>query len=145
MNKDTVIIKTYIRDENSTNIEDKEYIFNLNDKIMDIKNKILADTFNNKYNSLDMTNITDRVYKDFGKLFFDKGLLPLTIDNYKLSEFTIGDRTFLFLVSGKNTVKINDVKKDCKFIQKIIKEDRKKDEGFVFFDDDFPPLSSSKK
>jgi hypothetical protein len=145
MNKDTVIIKTYILDENNTNIEDREYIFNLNDKIIDIKNKILIDTFNNKYNSLDMTNITERVYKDFGKLFFDKGLLPLTIDNYKLSEFTIGGRTFSFLVSGKNIEKINDVKKECKFIQKIIKEDRKKNDGFVFYDDDFPALSSSKK
>ena len=71
MNKN-VTIKTYIINNNNEQIEDNEYIFNLNDKIIDIKNRILKDSFNNKFNTLDMENITEKVYKDFGKLFLFK-------------------------------------------------------------------------
>jgi hypothetical protein len=141
-----VIIKTYILNENNENIEDIEYIFKLTDRIIDIKNKILKDTFKNKYNNLEMTNITEKVYKDYGKLFFDKGLLPSTINNYKLSEFTNEDRVFSFLVIGTNIEKIIDKKNNNDgFIKKIIKEDRKKNNEFMIYDDDFPPLPSSKK
>jgi hypothetical protein len=144
MNKN-VTIKTYIINNNNEQIEDNEYIFNLNDKIIDIKNKILNNTFKNKYNHLEIINITEKVYKDYGKLFFDKGLLPSSIDNYTLSQFTNEDRIFSFLIKGKNVEKIihkhND--KDS-FIKKIIKEDRKNSE-FKLYDDDFPPLPSIKK
>ena len=140
MEKETVIFKTYILDINEKK-EDREYIFNLNDKIIDIKNKILNDTFNNKFNNLEMVNITERIYKDFGKLFFDKGLLPQTINNYKLTEFTCGGRVFSFLVSATNVEKIVNIKKESNFIKNIIKEDRKKNNEFVFYNDEFPPLS----
>jgi len=144
MNKN-VIIKTYILNDNNEQIEDNEYIFNLNDKIIDIKNKILKNTFKNKYNDLVITNITEKVYKDYGKLFFDKGLIPSTIDNYTLSQFTNENRIFSFLVKGNNIKKIihKNNEKDS-FIKKIIKEDRQKSE-FKLYDDDFPPLPSIKK
>ena len=148
MDKNSVIFKIFVIGENNEHIEDKEYIFNLNEKIIDIKNKILKDTFKNKHNNLEMTNITEKVYKDYGKLFFDKGLLPLTINNYKLSEFTNGERTFLFLVNGSNIEKSIEKKnkiQDGSFIKKMIKEERKNNNEFKLFDDDFPPLSSSKK
>ena len=140
-----VIIKTYIVNDNNEQVEDKEYIFNLNEIIIDIKNKILKDTFKNKYNNLEITNITEKVYKDYGKLFFDKGLLPSTINNYKLSEFTNEDRVFSFLVKGTNIQLEKSTKKDSDFIKKMIKEDRRKNNEFMIYDDDFPPLPSTKK
>jgi hypothetical protein len=141
-----IIIKTYIFNENNEQVEDNEYTFSLTDKIIDIKNKILKDTFKNKYNNLEMTNITEKVYKDYGKLFFDKGLLPSTINNYKLSEFTNEDRVFYFLVKGTNIEKSIDKKNNNNdFIKKIIKEDRKNNGEFKIYDDDFPPLPSIKK
>lgn len=143
--ENTVIFKIYILNENNESIEDKEYIFNLNEKIIDIKNKILKDTFKNKYNNLEMTNITEKVYKDYGKLFFEKGLLPSTINNYKLSEFTNENRVFSFLVKGVNIQIEKNIKKESDFIKKIIKEDRKKSNDFMIYDDDFPPLPSTKK
>ena len=146
MNKNTVIFKIYTLNDNNETVEDKEYVFNLTDKIIDIKNKILKDTFKNSYNHLEMTNITEKVYKDYGKLFFDKGLLPITINNYKLSEFTNDCRTFSFLVKGSNVEIKKNVSQDNSFIKKIIKEDRKNNNHeFKLYDDDFPPLSVNKK
>ena len=40
---------------------------------------------------MNITNITEKIYKDYGLLFFDKGLLPETLDNYTLNKFTIED------------------------------------------------------
>ena len=143
--ENTVIFKTYILNDNNESIEDREYIFKLTDRIIDIKNKILKDTFKNKYNNLEMTNITEKVYKDYGKLFFDKGLLPSTINNYKLLEFTNEGRTFSFIIKGTNIQLEKSIKKDSDFIKKMIKEDREKNNGFMIYDDDFPPLPSNKK
>ena len=109
MDKNNVLFKIYNinnktnnENNNKTKILLKDYNFDLKIKIIDIKNIILKELFNNEYNSLDLENINDRVYKDFGKLFFDKGLLPITIDNYKLGDFTNGDRIFEFIVYPKN-------------------------------------------
>lgn len=104
--ENTIIFKIYVYDDNKNLVENKDYTLNLNEKIIDVKNKILLETFNNKYNHLDMENITDKVYKDYGKLFFNNGLLPYTIDNYKLSEFTYGGRIFSFIAVGTNINKI---------------------------------------
>jgi hypothetical protein len=148
-----ITFKIYnINNENNKNnkikILLKEYNFDLKVKIIDIKNIILKELFNNEYNSLDFENINERVYKDFGKLFFDKGLLPSTIDNYKLGDFTNGDRIFEFIAYPKNidVIKKNIVKEDCNsgVLKKIIMEERGTKE-FVIYDDEFPPLTPIKK
>jgi hypothetical protein len=135
MDKNTVLFRIY-KEENDS--EWKEYIFNINEKIIDIKKRILRESFNNEYNQLEMVNITDRVYKDYGKLFFDIGLLPSSIHNYKLAEFTNEGRVFSFLTKGVNEViKKEDIKKEVKLV--------KKDNNKKLFDDQFPPLPSKKK
>lgn len=150
MNKNNITFKIYNQnnENNKTKILLKEYNFDLKIKIIDIKNIILEELFNNEYNSLDFENINERVYKDFGKLFFDKGLLPSTIDNYKLSDFTNGDRVFEFIAYPKNidVIKKNIVKEDynSRVLKKIITEERYSKE-FVIYDDEFPPLTSIKK
>jgi hypothetical protein len=153
MDKNNVVFKIYINNGNNEHVFDKDYTFNLNDKIIDIKNKILKDSFKNNYNYLEMDNITDKVYKDYGKLFFDKGLLPITINNYKLCEFTNSNRVFSFLVKASNLnikeeeldQKIKKIKyKNDSFIKKMIKENNKNNGGYVYDEDDFPPLPSIK-
>ena len=119
----------------------KEYTFDLKLKIDDIKNKILKDIGN--FNYLNLENITERVYKDYGKLFFDLGVLPNTIDNYLLEQFTDRGRVFSFLALPCNIDKV--IKKDNNegFLKKIIKENREKNNvnnEFVYYEDDFPPL-----
>jgi hypothetical protein len=86
-----------------------------------------------------LENVTERIYKDFGKLFFDKGILPSTIDNYKLEEFTNDNRTFSFIALPKN-IEINQKpKEDSGFLKKIVKKQLKNNQLFIY-DDDFPPL-----
>ncbi len=159
MNKETVIFKifTCANEANEANganeepVENREYECNLDDTIISIKNRILSDIFNNEYNSLVMENITERVYKDYGKLFFDKGLILSTVDNYKLSQFTNPGRVFSFIVSGKNISNVSEVslKKDNTLkTSKTYKnyEDKYKNKSktnkneFVFDENDFPSL-----
>jgi len=86
----------------------KKYELDKNDKIIDLKNKILTDLFQNQYTNIDLYNINDRVYKDFGKLFFDKGLLPSTINKYPIESFTTENRTFVFKAVANNDTDLNN-------------------------------------
>jgi hypothetical protein len=139
---DNIILKIYKKNTDLEYI--KEYIFNIDTKIIDIKNKILNDIYKNSdYNYIDLENITEKVYKDYGKLFFDIGILPRTIDNYTLSQMTIGNRTFSFVIIPTNYNQ--ELKKnDPLFLPKLIKESRLKKNSnkneFVYYDDEFPPL-----
>jgi hypothetical protein len=149
-NTEFIILKIF---KDKSKLDDfKVYICNMNEKIIDIKNKILKDIFNssdilrekipNEFNYLDFENITEKIYKDYGKLFFDKGLLPRTIDNYRIKDFTIDNREFSFLcipniIENPKLIRNN-------FHKKIRKENTykapQKENKFVFNEDDFPPL-----
>lgn len=134
MTNKTVSIKIFT---DNTDVCKETYECKLSEKIIDIKNKILKNLFNGKFNYLDLENITERVYKDYGKLFFDIGVLPVTIDNYRLSEFTIENRTFLFKAVPSNVEIKKVVKHNTGILKKIIKGDSN---DFVYDKDDFPPL-----
>lgn len=138
MEPNTVIFKIYKYDiKGDTSNED--YIFQLNTKLIDIKKEILKKTFNNKYNYLDLENITEKIYKDFGKLSFEKGQLPNTIDNYRLEQFTIENRTFSFIALPRNMEENKKLKEDSGFLKKIVKKELKNNQLFIY-EDDFPPL-----
>jgi len=154
-------IKIYIK--NSLNNEQKLFNFTLTEKIIDIKKKILNEINNGNYDYIDLENITEKIYKDYGKLFFDKGLLPLTNDNYKLGDFTIIDETriYTFVAYPKKIDKIiqnKELKPDqnninnkntnnniyhkidpSKYVDKNNRNKNMKDE-FIFREEDFPPL-----
>jgi hypothetical protein len=149
MQSDTVLFKIYKLGTNKEHIFLKEYVIQLDEKIINIKNMILNELNQNdssNFNKLEMNNITERIYKDFGKLFFDKGIVPDTIDNYKLLQLTNGNRTFSFTVNGKNIINnIVEKKKDeSTVLKRIIKEDRERrqndNKDFCYYEDDFPPL-----
>jgi hypothetical protein len=101
MAHNTIVLKIF---KDKSNLDDfKIYICSMTEKIIDIKNKILKDIFDlNGFNYLDFENISEKVYKDYGKLFFDKGILPRTIDNYSLQDFTVESRDFSFLCIPTN-------------------------------------------
>jgi len=136
--------------ENSDKNLFKEYVFKLDKKIIDVKNSILEDlksksnTMNlskDNYNYIDLDNITEKIYKDFGKLFFSNGVLPIIFDNYKLSEFTIENRTFHFLAIPKvNNINNKQFSKPSGVLKKVIHEQNNKKNEFVFDNNDFPPL-----
>lgn len=115
----------------------------LNIKMIDFKNQLLAKYFPEN-NYLEINNITERVYKDYGMLFFDKGILPNTNDNYMLNKFTIGNRTFSFLINGKTVEKKNNENntKKTPFTNFNKYKPKNPDEPapFILKDEDFPPL-----
>jgi hypothetical protein len=125
----------------------KDYHLTLDLNIGNIKEKIAIDLSDGKNNYVNLENITERIYKDFGKLFFERGVIPGTVDNYKLEQFTNEGRTFSFIAElskapQKQIIK-NKNHSQNSTIKKLIQEDRKlkdQDSGFVFYDDDFPPL-----
>ena len=141
----TIIFKIYKINENKETIYDKDYSFNVDERLADIKKRILKESFNDEFNKLDLENISDRIYKDFGKLSFEKGLLPCTIDNYKLIQFTNENRTFSFIAKPSNVdIKVDVNKKinvQSGFLKKIVKSGIKKNNENMFsYNEDFPPL-----
>ena len=140
----TVIFNIF-KKENNKNIFIKTFYFNINQKIKEIKNIILDEIYDNKFNYLDLENITEKIYKDFGKMFFNKGLLPESNDNFKLSEFTNEDREFSFILIAKNiNINLNEKKEDKKLIKNLNYKDYKgykeNNKNLLMNDDNFPPL-----
>lgn len=149
----SVEFKIY-KKENESNTYLKTYVFELNKKIIDIKNTIINDFFKGQYNYIELTNITERVYKDYGLLFFDKGLIPSINDNYILEKFTIPNRTFSFVVEAMNkeqhsnsnkrklTVETNNNNYSNKYSNRYNDKNKASDSNTEFFikEEDFPPL-----
>ena len=105
---------TYLKGEGGerdpTTIE--KFNFDVNTLIIDIRDemmwKIYRDEKEHNEYYLEIENITPKIYKDFGKLFFNSGLLPKTIDNFPLSKFVAEERTYEFLVYRKRKSEIQD-------------------------------------
>lgn len=115
---------------------------NLDLKMIEFKDNLLKKYFPEN-NYLEINNITERVYKDYGMLFFDKGILPETNDNYLLSKFTIPNRTFSFLISSKKVEKkISNQVQNKQYVSfnKYKPKDPNEPEPFILKEEDFPPL-----
>ena len=75
--------------------------------------------------------------------------MPDTFNNYKLSEFTISNRTFSFIITAKNiehvVKKINQIEKNdnSRFVKKLKyeKPGKNKLNDLIFNDTNFPSLS----
>ena len=159
----SVEFKIY-KKENETNTYLKTYVFELNKKIIDVKNTILNDFFKGQYNYIELTNITERVYKDYGLLFFDKGLIPSINDNYTLEKFTIPNRTFNFVAETMNKETNNNTNNNINNKRKLTNDNNNSNSsyysnkysnkyndtnksssvnsntGFLIKEEDFPPL-----
>ncbi len=157
MDNNSVTFKIYVKnngttciekcDEKNENICIREYNFLLTDKIVDIKKRILEELFTGDYNDIILDNITERVYRDFGKLHFEKGIQPPTINNYTLNQMTNPGRTFSFMVTPRKIVlpdivdKKTEKKDGPSILKKLINEERVKNNDMCLDDfDAFPPL-----
>ncbi len=95
-------------------IEFETYEFPFDIRIYDLRMEIMWRLFpgdrpyhEEKY-YLEMEYIGNKVYKDFGKLFFDKGKIPKTNDSFPLSKFTSEERTYEFVVYRVNKKDLDD-------------------------------------
>ena len=148
-----IYFNLYVNENNENTLKTTINI-DLDEKIYDLRQKILNLLFKEtNYNYVKLNNITNRVYKDYGLLFFDKGLLPDTVDNFTVGKFTIEERTFDFLVEGCNKEEtinsttnnnINSGKGKGVYNpnKRFNPQYEEKVDKYVYNEDDFPPLGS---
>ena len=71
---------------------DETFVCNTTETLMDLKNKIIEKYhLNCKY--IDIISNVERPIRSLGKFNFDKGLLPITLDNYPFDRYDLDDRT----------------------------------------------------
>ncbi len=110
-----VHFETYEREKDGMGFDpstQEKFHFDVDTLIIDIRDEIMWKIYRDEKEHdqyyLEIENITERLYKDFGKLFFNKGLLPKTIDNFPLSKFVAEERTYQFLVYRKKKSELDD-------------------------------------
>ncbi len=79
--------------------------FDLSMRVIDMRDEMMWKMYNSTEEReshddyyLEIENISPNLVKEFGKLFFNKGLLPKTMDNYPLSRITSAGASFIFAV-----------------------------------------------
>ena len=127
---------------------EKSYVFDISDKIIDMKNRVLKENPKDGFNYIDLEYVSPNINKNYGKLYFDRGNVLRTMDEYRLASFTDGGNTYHFKVHY-DTISQEEMntqrpkKLNLGFLNRNDgrQEKRvKKEEGFVFNIDEFPPL-----
>ena len=127
--------------------QQQELTISLEKTIYDLKKEILSIMNWTEFNDVEINNISERVYKDYGMLFFDKGFLPKNIDNFKLGRFTIENRCFSFLIKGIYVKKDNSMPKIApknlfsKYKTNYEDVNNTTQSSFNYDEEEFPPLS----
>ena len=121
---------------------DETFECNTTETLMDLKNKIIEKYhLNCKY--IDIISNVERPIRSLGKFNFDKGLLPITLDNYPFDRYDLDDRTIHIAFEENNEyvpiIKKNTVNVEGTYIppgQRDLSE-----KTFSINDEkDFPPL-----
>ena len=72
--------------------DDKTFECNTSETLLDLKNKIIKE-YNLDCKYIDIISNVERPIRSLGKFNFDKGLLPITLDNYPFDRYDLDDRT----------------------------------------------------
>ena len=112
----SICIEVYKKENDERDISTfTSFTFPLDMRVIDMRDEIMWKMYDSCKERkehddyyLEIENITDRLYKDFGKLFFDFGLLPKTIDNYPLSKMTSDGKVFQFQVYRMKKSELKD-------------------------------------
>ena len=129
--KDTDKTVTFI----INNKDNKEYVFKMNEKILDVRNK-LCEEFNMKNKFCSIECILEFPIRKFGILTLNPGELGDIYDNERLDRFNIEEEKINIKINFEN--KKSD-KIDLTKIKKFRKK-QKKSNTFVYNESDFPPL-----
>jgi hypothetical protein len=131
-------------------IQQQVFVFPLHTTFLEVRRRIAEDLFQKPNGYVELYNNTSRIYKDYGKLFFDYGLIPSTFDYYPLSDITIGGRTFIFHAlpsEDQYTIKRDGPSPSTLtgLYQDRFKSKKQRTEEapaeFVYYENDFPSLS----
>ncbi len=101
-----VSFEVYLKENNEIIQESIEKMsFDISMRVIDMRDEIMWKMYNSTEERashddyyLEIENISPNLVKEFGKLFFNKGLLPKTMDNYPLSRITSAGASFIFAV-----------------------------------------------
>ena len=121
---------------------EQTYDIDINETLLEIKNKIICDHFNNQSTGLTFTFIGDKPIREFGKynLIPDQEI-PGTLDYLKISNFSEIDRNYKFKVhkiKAEAVKKTKYIPRNKKFETQNVKETINE---FCLNLTEFPPLS----
>jgi hypothetical protein len=136
-------------------IQQREFVFPLHTTFLEVRRKIAEEMFDIPNGYVELYNNSPRIYKDYGKFFFDYGIIPSTFDYYPLSDITIGGRTFIFHASPdenreslKRDIPTSHFTSSTRLYHDRFKQKRQKTDDsnthsteFIFHDEDFPSLT----
>ena len=140
-----------------------KFIFNINGEtiekeydlvttILSIKKELLNDYYNNECKYLDFELVLKNPIKHFGKLSLEPGLMPSSMDKFKLNKFSINGLEQLNINVSKNnnnnilqnienaTTNIYD--KINKRINNEVNINDRESQEFIYKEEDFPSLGS---
>jgi len=135
----SIQIQVYVNDNDNDNAV-LSIPIQITSTIHSFKQEILEKVFDKSHNDLEITNITEKIYKDYGLLFFDKGPLPKIIDHYTFDKFTKSDRQFSFRVHPIHTQIKKKQSTTINLFKKYNQETETNQESFIFKEEDFPSL-----
>ena len=140
-----------------------KFLFNINDKniekeydtttsIFNIKKELLNEFYNNECKYLDFELVLENPIKHFGKLSLEPGLMPSSMDKFKLNKFSINGLEQLninVLKNNNNNILKNIKNTTTNIYDKINKRinneeniNNKESQEFVYKEEDFPSLGS---
>ena len=125
-----------------TDNDDKTFKCNITETLLNLKNKIIKE-YNLDCKYIDIISNVERPIRSLGKFNFDKGLLPVTLDNYPFDRYDLDDRT-IHLTFKKNKEYIPIIKKKIGNIEGTYIPPNQRENIDIKYDldneDDFPPL-----
>lgn len=118
--------------------------------IFNIKKELLNEYYNNKCKYLDFELILENPIKHFGKLSLEPGLIPSSMDKFKLNKFSINELnqlTINVLENNTNDILQNIENSTTNIYDKINKkinnvEYINQTQEFIYKEEDFPSLGS---
>ena len=124
--------------------------YDLTITIFNIKKELLNEYYNNKCKYLDFELILENPIKHFGKLSLEPGLIPSSMDKFKLNKFSINELnqlTINVLENNTNDILQNIENSTTNIYDKINKkinnvEYINQTQEFIYKEEDFPSLGS---
>ena len=139
-------IKIILVDESSKLL--KNYTYDKETRIIDIKKIILKDFYSGK-GYIDINILLEKTKRTFGKFNLDPGVLPRIFDNKTLEDFGLNDFTLNIKVESHTNENVDtfdkkvtkNINKNSKYIPPNRKRTIDHTNGFEYKDSDFPELS----
>lgn len=119
-------------------------------KIIELKKYIIKQHVNEDCKYIDLENINEKIIKNFGKMYLERGNIPRMFDNFNLSKFMMDDEEMNLKINVINdyeyregNIQNNLNKENKEVIKKMYVPPSKRGEipkDFNYFEEDFPPL-----